>query len=246
VRIRLEGRVEQLERALWAWESAARSLNGNGWRSGTLFGLLDQLSPELEASVRVLQRKISAAPELQGLLDRLRLAQRQVRERAVVRLTQLGVRLRSNDLAHVLEELRIHHPIIHEERLGWPPRLMHAVAFAGAMVTVGLLVLMSPLALLTAFATVMFTARRWLASQPVLLTARSLVIGGHSVRLEELLFVNARSGLDRSGTRCELEVVSRNQPVWRISSTGDPSQLIERLAPLGVRCKLETGLFFFW
>jgi hypothetical protein len=246
VRIRLEGRVEQVERALWAWESAARSLNGNAWRSGTLFGLLDAIAPELEESVRVLQRKVSQAPELQVLLDRLRIAKSQVRQRAVVRLSQLGVQLRSNDLAHVLAELRVHHPIIHEERLGWSPRLMHSIAFAGVAVTLALLVMMSPLAMLTSFITVMFTARRWLASQPVLLTARTLVVGGRAVPLNEVLYVNARSGLDRSGTRCEIEVVSRNQPVWRISSTGDPGRLMDKLPALGIRCKLETGLFFFW
>ena len=246
VRIRLEGRVEQVERALWAWESAARSLNGNGWRSGTLFGLLDAIAPELEESVRVLQQKAPQAPELQQLLDRLCVAKSQVRHRAVVRLTRLGIQLRSNGLAHVLAELRTHHPIVHEERLGWSPRLMHGIGFAGATATVALLVMMSPLAMLTAFATVIFTARRWLASQPVLLTANTLIIGGRCVALDEVLFLSARAGLDRSGTHCEIEVVTRNQPVWRVSSTGDPSRLIERLNSLGVLCRLQTGLFFFW
>jgi hypothetical protein len=246
VRIRLEGHVEQVERALWAWESAARSLNGNAWRSGTLFGLLDSIAPELEAAVDALQRKVSQEPELQQLLDRLFLAKSQVQQRAVVRLTRLGIQLRSNDLAHVLAELRTQHPILHEERLGWAPRLMHAITFGGVALTLALLVMMSPLAMLSSFITVMFTARRWLASQPVLLTGKSLVIGGRAVPLSEVLYVSARAGLDRSGTRCELEIISRDQPVWRISSTGDPSQLMHKLRGLGVRCRLETGLFFFW
>lgn len=248
VRIQLEGQLERVERAVRTWEKVAQSLRGETWRTGALFPLLDAIAPEVEAAAQQVQRKAGDAPELQKLLDRLARAQAEVHDRALTKLGRVGAVPASGSTRDVLAELRREYPIVHQERLGWKPwqaGLMAVVfglagfAMSAAPHSYWLVALAMGLAL---------PAWMWWLATPVLLTARTLVVGGEVVPLDDLLLVTARiAGVpNRRGKQCELELVSRSRAIRKISSSGKPTKLIAALRARGVKVDVEEGWTFFW
>jgi hypothetical protein len=235
LRIQLEGRVEKLERALWAWERAARSMRSNGWRSGTLFALLAEVTPEIDEAIAKVQQKAAESAELGAMLERLEQAKEQVRVEAARNLSGLGVRLPSEGLEAVLAELRLHHPILHHERLGWSRPHMVAVLSGAALFLVMLAIagLMWPW-LLVAVVVGLTVGTRWWKSTPVLLTQRTLVVGKHAGQLAEILEISG----DTNRLKCRFTVVLRDQPAWKVTSAGTPEELFRKLRLQGVRCEL--------
>ncbi len=248
-RIVLEGRLEHIERALLAWESAAKSLESAGWATGALFALVESLGPELDEAVLLVRRNVTRAPELGQLLTRLDKAKSKVRERVRVRLDLLGIRMPNATAEQVVSELKSEMEIVFEGHLGWPSTLSRTITFLCGTCAAALALRLSPFAAVPVlFGLLMFALRR-AASTPVLLTRRALVFGHRSMRLENIVFVTARTALfpNRNAKQCELEIVFNNQPVWRGSSAGTPGALIDGLRSVGVRCEVESaGFVFFW
>lgn len=251
VRIQLEGQLEKVERAVAAWEKAAQSLQGSAWRISGLFTLLDAIGPEVEAAVKDVQRKVSVEPALKVPLARLDEAQQHVRERALQRLRRVGVTPESTELPALLNALRAEHPIAHQERLGWEPwqpALAAVVCVGVAAVAFAIPARPYPAWLIPLVPSVVFAVSQWLASTPILVTARTLVIGKEAVPIADVLLVTARIAKipNRRWKRCELEVVSR-QRIFKVWSAGKPTRLIAVLKERGVKVEVDTDWnFFFW
>lgn len=243
IRIRLEGQVEKVEQALWAWECAAKSLESNAWRTGTQFKLLDRIEPEIIRCVAALEAKVPEAPELQPLLrhfEEIR-GHVQVQVQAQSRLERLGIRVGSAELPDVLRELAQHHPILHEERLRWDtgpswPVLLGALALPAVML--GLLAPRLAMVLLPLVALYVLWAR--FQSIRVVLTPVTLVVGSRAVQVSELLGVTCCMEPMHSGQiHHSVTISERDQAPWTVVTWAVPEVLFARLRNLGVRCEVK-------
>lgn len=251
VRIRMEGKVEQAERALWAWELAAKSLDGSFWGSGNPFAALVNAEPEVNACLAALGRVVPQPPELKALIARFAKARETVRVKAMLRLQRLGIGLPVADLRSVLGELRTHHPIRYEARLGWEPWKVKIWLGIGALGILGIIASLvshfPPIGLLGVFASAMQLGILGWRSTPVLLTQRSLVVGERSAGLEQVLGIDVVQALltNRNGKSFEMIVTLRDHAAWRAVSGGDPAAFLKEVKALGIRVQCEER-WFFW
>lgn len=221
-RIRLEGALEQVEATLSAWEEAAALLRGAQWRT---FPAVPALSWKTTTAAR---GYVPTDPEAATVFGRLARAQSTVEAGVARRLKRIGVS--GLALEDGLNVLHAEYPIRFQHHLGWSgvltARLVGSIAF-------GLTVAICSAALAPIFFFGTFIgAYFWIQGaewMDVILTARTLVLGDHPLRLSAIDHVRVCHGW-----RFELTVVAKDGRRISTWSGQEPVELLRGLEDSGV------------
>ncbi len=240
LRIRLEGKVEKLEAAVFAWEAAAASLLAERWRAPGRWKSLLQASPALPVLEAAIDAKAPADPDVAALSARLREAREQVRVRGEQRLRELSVAVPPAPSLDTVLGLLTQPPKVHF-RSGPGPRGLIIELGAAFGITAWVLLTRESrftlAALLTAL--VIVAAFRRLMGSKVILTDAGFAADRDSCSLDEVnrvywkLWVSPVNGA--AGRQFVFELNRR--PAFSVFVAERSDQLLEALVRCGVRCE---------
>ncbi len=242
LRIRLEGKVEQLEAAVFAWEAAAASLLAERWRAPGRWKSLLQSNPSLPALEAAIEAKAPGDADVAMLSGRLRQAREQVRVRGETRLRELSVPVPSAPTLETVLGKLTQPPRVHfRSRPGTTGNVVEGVVALASAATMAALhaSIFTVVAIGGALGSI--AVGRRLLSSKVMLTDALFRSGEDSCELEEINRVTWKpwtSELGHPGVELDFELKVR--PGFTVYVSDGAKELVEALGRCGVKCELRA------